>query len=795
MKKTYSIMLAALISCGFANSQNKANFTLNGGIVESYNTDEVESIEFGNDDVITVNPKHGSPVTYNGTVSLLSFIKNTAGHITITEAGGWFETTYVKWENMAEATDYDVYVKPVGGDYSKLDGELVRNYGAYGRADMVGIPAGEYIMKVVPKVGGVANENMASETSALTVKAHDRGGFAHFNFDEGIGAYNNDGTLKAGAKVFYVNANTAKTISTDVVTGKSTETVTGMQAIINAYQKGLDTTPLCFRIIGRLTDSDMDDLASSAEGLQIKGKGAYSKMNITIEGIGDDATIHGFGFLIRNSSSVEIRNIASMCCMDDGISMDTDNSHIWVHNCDFFYGNAGGAADQAKGDGTVDIKGDSQYITVSYNRLWDSGKSSLCGMTSETGPNWITYHHNWFDHSDSRHPRIRTMSVHVYNNYFDGVSKYGVGAAKDSEAFVENNYFRDCKNPILSSKQGSDILDGDGKGTFSGENGGVVKSFGNIMCGKYWYRPWSETNAVEFDAWEAPSRDAKVPSDVKAKQGGKTYSNFDTDASKMYTGYTVHAAEEVPAILKGAYGAGRINHGDFRWTFNNNVEDTNYDVITKLKSEIVAYDSYLVGYYAGQIKIGNGGVGSPRSGGDASEGAEFPNGNGNAALGSVGGGDDVEKGDVFIGNADGAMMTFGEESSEVVKAWFADGTLNDGTDGTSYKPTFTHADYDFGSIGSIQLAKSGGYLIIKCPSVSVFKVKMLRTGSYNTVVSMSTDGGATYTEVATDKSKKGIVEKDWSAVLASPGEVYVKIVNNSTGGLNIVGLLINEVKK
>ena len=49
----------------------------------------------------------------------------------------------------------------------------------------------------------------------------------------------------------------------------------------------------------------------------------------------------------------------------------------------------------------------------------------LCGMKSESGPNYITYHHNWFDHSDSRHARVRTMSVHMYNNYYDGNAKYG----------------------------------------------------------------------------------------------------------------------------------------------------------------------------------------------------------------------------------------------------------------------------------------------------------------------------------------------------------------------------------
>ena len=172
----------------------------------------------------------------------------------------------------------------------------------------------------------------------------------------------------------------------------------------------------------------MDKFSSSSEGVQIKGASAYSNLNMTIEGIGNDATINGFGFLLRNAGNVEMRNFSIINFMDDGISLDTANCNVWIHNVDLYYGKAGGDADQAKGDGSIDIKGNSQYITVSYVHFYDSGKCSLCGMKSESGPNYITYHHNWFDHSDSRHARVRTMSVHMYNNYYDGNAKYGAGS-------------------------------------------------------------------------------------------------------------------------------------------------------------------------------------------------------------------------------------------------------------------------------------------------------------------------------------------------------------------------------
>ena len=167
------------------------------------------------------------------------------------------------------------------------------------------------------------------------------------------------------------------------------------------------------RIIGCIKASDMDKFSSSAQGLQIKGKRAYSEMNITIEGIGEDATFKGFGMLVRGTKSIELRNFAVMLAKDDAISIDTNNSHTWVHNIDFFYGNTGGDADQAKGDGSLDAKAKSTFQTFSFNRFWDCGKVSLCGMSGETTESLITYHHNWFDHSDSRHPRVRTMTVHV----------------------------------------------------------------------------------------------------------------------------------------------------------------------------------------------------------------------------------------------------------------------------------------------------------------------------------------------------------------------------------------------
>lgn len=586
---------------------NQMYVTTKSGDVKYYNTADLTSVKFEGDKAI-ITPKSGSENDeYNASVQAIRFAKkadqgesgdidNPAGVIQITEAKGWQESAYLKWAPFEGASSYNVYV-----DDKKIDAQLVRQYKSYYRADVLGLKEGTYSVKVVP-VNAEGKEIAGANTASnLVVKSYNREGFAHFKY-AGVGAYNNDGTLKAGAKVLYITAKTAKTVSTTVNTGKQ-ETVTGLQSIIDAYSKGKDKTPIAFRIIGKVNLSDLDHISSSAEGLQVKG----AKMNMTFEGVGDDATVYGFGFLLREAESVEFRNFAIMRCLDDAMSLDTDNSHVWIHNMDLFYGKKGGAADQAKGDGTVDIKGDSKYVTVAYNRFWDNGKASMCGMKSETGENWITYHHNWFDHSDSRMARVRTMSVHMYNNYYQHNDVYGIGATSGSSIFMESNYFDAVKRPIMSSLQGTDAK---GDGTFSGEKGGLIKAYGNVFANKpanFSYIPYVENN-TSFDAYEVSNPSEQVPTSVKTLVGGTSYNNFDTNSSLMYA-YVADKAEDVPSIVEGFYGAGRLNHGDIDFVIPDETVVTNghQQPWPALASILDAYTSGVVKVFGESDASGEGG--------------------------------------------------------------------------------------------------------------------------------------------------------------------------------------------
>lgn len=620
--------------------KNQMFVTTNSGSVKYYNTEDLSKVTFEGDKTIVVPAKTGAENDeFNATVKELSFAKAaergesgevTEKGITITESKGWQESAYAKWTLLSDAKSYNVYVK--GGqyaDYTKVDQQLVRNYGSYGRVDVVGLKAGNYSLKVVAVDANGAETSAYGIADNLKVVNYDRQGFAHKGISDGVGAYNNDGTLKAGAKVLYVTKNTFTTIKASL----NGEEYTGIGNILLAKQKGKDETPLAVRVIGEIKTANAgDQLKTDQKGLLLKGNSATTVMNVTIEGIGDDACFNGFGLGIINGTNVEVRNMAFFNQGSSNDNMEIKGTqHIWVHNNDYFYGEKG-SGDHGKGDGSLDSKDGASFCTFSYNHYHDTGKSNLCGMKKETVDNLICYHHNWFDHSDSRHPRVRTSSVHIWNNYYDGVAKYGVGVTMGASVFVESNYFRNTKYPMMISKQGTDAK---GDGTFSGENGGVLKAYGNIFAEKskyFSYITWKNSN-TDFDAYEVDSPSETVPSSVVAKAGGTSYNNFDTDASKMYA-YTPDAAVDVPAKVTGFYGAGRLNQGDIHYTFNNATDDADYGRCAGLDNVLSSYKTGLVNIF-GDESASSGETGGSGSGTGSGEGGSTGGSTGGSEGGST----------------------------------------------------------------------------------------------------------------------------------------------------------------
>ena len=523
--------------------------------------------------------------------------------VSFQNVSGSLESAYAEWATDG-SDSYNVYYSGAGSKDVKVDAPLIRKYGSKYRVDVVGLKAGDYTLKVVSVKGG--KEGASATSKAVSVKAHDRSGFA-FSDGHVPGAYNADGSLKNDAVVLYVSESTKNSVKLDVVTsskGAVTECA-GLQNILTALKKGFEKRPLAIRLIGNVTDPQETD-----HGDIVIDMGKKEGMAVTLEGIGNDATANGWCIRIKNAQDVEVRNIGIMNVDSDegdNISLQQDNKYIWVHNCDFFYGHAGSDKDQVKGDGALDCK-KSTYVTFSYNHFWDNGKSNLLGLSESTTDGlYITYHHNWYDHSDSRHPRVRYYSAHVYNNYYDGNAKYGASSTLGSSVFMEANYFRNCKYPMMTSMQGSDVYAGGTKrdpknnGSFSNEEGGTIKAYNNYMEGSFTFIPYGASKYMlkgkessvgdidtkaDFDAYVVENRDDEVPSSVKSYAGANVYNNFDTDKSIMYS-YT--ADEPATARDNVVRYAGRVQGGDFKWAFDNSVDDAASEVNQKLKDALMAY--------------------------------------------------------------------------------------------------------------------------------------------------------------------------------------------------------------
>ena len=165
--------------------------------------------------------------------------------------------------------------------------------------------------------------------------------------------------------------------------------------------------------------------------------------NKTVLGRGADARITGAGLNVRRVRNVILRNLTFAGAKGDAVNIE-ESRHVWVDHCDL----------SRAADGLLDVKHGSDLVTVSWNRFHDHQKTCLLGHSDkpeqierDRGKLRVTYHHNFFDGTRTRHPRVRVAEpVHVFNNYFRG-NEYGVASLADAGVIVEGNYFERVASP------------------------------------------------------------------------------------------------------------------------------------------------------------------------------------------------------------------------------------------------------------------------------------------------------------------------------------------------------------
>lgn len=452
------------------------------------------------------------------------------------QVGGWFETLYAEWSgNESDVTSVS-YSGPTSGTLTGDDlTYLVRQDGSNVRLDIPGLTPGTYTLNVTTASGTMTQSN-------ITVDEYDRSGFAHFNYTEGVGAYNDDGTLKANAKVLYVTNDNKDTVS---VTSKDGTTVTGIGNILNSAGKdngtgttskggvpntnqgiigklAADGTPLVVRIVGDVeAPAGVTAYDSVDYGGSVGDNGYMARMqtgkDITIEGIGDDAIINGWGIhFIADTvgsangygKSFETRNISFKNVPEDCLGMEGQQEgttitapveRCWIHNCNFYAPSISNPAesDKSGGDGACDFKR-GMYFTNSYCYYEGYHKTNLVGSSDSSMQFHLTYHHNYWKNCEARGPLTRQADVHMYNNFYEGQSDYAMNTRANAYIFSEYNLFYMCKNPMRVEA-------------------GAIKSYNDSLTGCI----GEQGGTIVTD------KSQKVSTNC-------TYANFDTDSSLSY---------------------------------------------------------------------------------------------------------------------------------------------------------------------------------------------------------------------------------------------------------------------
>ncbi len=257
-------------------------------------------------------------------------------------------------------------------------------------------------------------------------------------------------------------------------------------ADIMKAREGKSTTPLIVYISETLT----------GYSTQISVK---RTANISILGVGNNAGFLGFGMKIVECNNIIVRNLTfADCHVDEKDALAIDNSYnIWVDHCTFTDSPSIDLSG-SNHDGQLDVKNGSYNVTISYNRFSNHRKTCLLGHTtnqlSDTTMK-VTYYRNWFDGTNSRHPRVRYAKAHIVNNLYSNITGYGVGVTCNGQIYLENNYFENTQYPVLIS-QVNDV-----EKTLSGDPVGYIKTVGNFTVNSGFVTEYTGNN----DYWFYPS--------------------------------------------------------------------------------------------------------------------------------------------------------------------------------------------------------------------------------------------------------------------------------------------------
>ncbi|MBL7259707.1 pectate lyase family protein [Paractinoplanes lichenicola] len=259
--------------------------------------------------------------------------------------------------------------------------------------------------------------------------------------------------------------------------GSTVRATTGTQIHQALCSRASSSTPITIEVSGTINHGNTTKVSGSscntaADKIELK-----EISNVTIIGVGSGAVFDQLGIHIRDSSNIIIQNVTVRNVKKSGsptsnggdaIGMESTVRNVWVDHVTL---EASGGESEGY-DGLFDMKDNTQYVTLSYSILRNSGRGGLIGSSeSDTSNGFVTFHHNYYSNIDSRTPLLRGGIAHIYNNYYYSLNESGINSRAGARAKVENNYFQNSK----------DVL-----GTFYTDAAGTWQTAGNILDNVTW---------------------------------------------------------------------------------------------------------------------------------------------------------------------------------------------------------------------------------------------------------------------------------------------------------------------
>ncbi|MEU8208966.1 polysaccharide lyase family 1 protein [Micromonospora sp. NPDC049044] len=266
--------------------------------------------------------------------------------------------------------------------------------------------------------------------------------------------------------------------------GPTVRATTGTAIHAALCGRASSSTPIVIEVTGTINHGNTTKVSGSSCNTAAGVIELKQISNVTIIGVGSGAVFDQLGIHIRDSSNIIIQNVTVRNVKKSGsptsnggdaIGMESTVRNVWVDHVTL---EASGGESEGY-DGLFDMKDNTQYVTLSYSILRNSGRGGLIGSSeSDLSNGFITFHHNLYENIDSRTPLLRGGTAHIYNNHYVSLHESGINSRAGAKAKVENNYFRDSK----------DVL-----GTFYTSERGYWQVSGNILDNVTWSGAGSET--------------------------------------------------------------------------------------------------------------------------------------------------------------------------------------------------------------------------------------------------------------------------------------------------------------